>query len=82
MEERDAMIADLRKRDIQSVFHYVPLHTSPFARGMGWSDGDLPVTEREWSRLLRLPLFPELRGEEVDQIIDSVIQTISTQVVR
>ncbi|MDG1838334.1 MAG: dTDP-4-amino-4,6-dideoxygalactose transaminase [Phycisphaerales bacterium] len=80
MEERDAMIADLRKRDMQSVFHYVPLHTSPFARGKGWSDYDLPVTEREWSRLLRLPLYPELQGEDVDQVIDSVIQTVSTQV--
>ncbi|MDP7029460.1 MAG: dTDP-4-amino-4,6-dideoxygalactose transaminase [Phycisphaerales bacterium] len=80
MEERDAMIADLRKRDMQSVFHYVPLHTSPFARGKGWSDYGLPITEREWSRLLRLPLYPELQDEDVDQVIDSVIQTVSTQV--
>jgi dTDP-4-amino-4,6-dideoxygalactose transaminase len=82
MECRDALIAGLRDASMQSVFHYVPLHTSPYGQRMGWSEGDLPVTERESTRLLRLPLYPELRGEDVDQVIDSMTTTASSQFVK
>ena len=82
MECRDALIAGLRDASMQSVFHYVPLHTSPFGRRMGWGEGDLPVTERESARLLRLPLYPELRAEDVDLVINTVTKTASAQFAR
>ena len=57
-DARDAFIRRLAERDIQAVFHYVPLHSSPAGRRLGRAEGDLPVTDDISERLVRLPLWP------------------------
>jgi dTDP-4-amino-4,6-dideoxygalactose transaminase len=69
---RNALITDLRARGIHLVFHYVPLHTSPMGRAMGYSKGDLPVTEDLSMRLIRLPCFFGLTAKNQDRVIDAV----------
>lgn len=54
---RDQLIRQLRAVDVHSVFHYVPLHSSPMGRRIGRTAGTLPVTENVAERLLRLPLW-------------------------
>ncbi len=66
---RNALIASLRTNGIQAVFHYVPLHLSPMGESLEWMQGDLPVTEREANRLVRLPLFIELTPQLQDSTI-------------
>ncbi|MEM7603569.1 MAG: DegT/DnrJ/EryC1/StrS family aminotransferase, partial [Verrucomicrobiota bacterium] len=51
-----------------SVFHYVPLHTSPMGRLVQPEVPYLPITEDVAHRLLRLPLFFGLRNEEFYRI--------------
>jgi dTDP-4-amino-4,6-dideoxygalactose transaminase len=71
IEERDALIGFLRSRDILAVFHYVPLHSSPFyLRDHPLTV--LPYTEYFSDRLVRLPLFFELTDEQVDYIIGCI----------
>ena len=70
--ERDSLINHLKQRDIHAVFHYVPLHTSPMGRRMGYRDGDLPVTEDLSAKLVRLPCYFELTKAEQDHIIQSI----------
>ena len=70
--DRDRLIAHLKKKDINAVFHYVPLHTSPMGIGMGYKEGDLPVTEDLSERLVRLPCYYELTREDQDRVIDEV----------
>lgn len=65
LEERRAMIAHLNARDVNSVFHYLPLHLSPMGRELGGKEGDCPVTEDVSDRLLRLPFHNYL--PEADQ---------------
>jgi len=69
---RDEMITKLRERGIQSVFHYIPLHTSPFGQQIHGEKRSLPVTEAYSERLLRLPLFAGLSEQEVSYVISSV----------
>ncbi len=62
IKSRDAgeqvdLIRFLRGRSIQSVFHYVPLHSAPAGRRFGRFAGRDRYTTREASRLIRLPLF-------------------------
>ncbi|MDI6616253.1 MAG: DegT/DnrJ/EryC1/StrS family aminotransferase, partial [Syntrophaceae bacterium] len=71
-EDRGRLIAHLKKKGIGAVFHYVPLHTSPMGRKMGYSEGDLPVTEEMSERLIRLPCYYELTREDQDRVIDAV----------
>ena len=72
LETRSRLIEFLKQRDIAAVFHYVPLHSSPMGRSLGYEEGMLPVTEDISNRLLRLPLYAGLSGEQVQQVVDSI----------
>ncbi len=69
---RDKMIIKLREKGVQSVFHYIPLHSSPMGTTFGYKKGDLPITEEYSERLLRLPMYADLNESEVQYVIDSV----------
>ncbi|MBI1778514.1 MAG: dTDP-4-amino-4,6-dideoxygalactose transaminase [Proteobacteria bacterium] len=71
-DERTALLAHMRKQGILATFHYVPLHTSPFARRYG-SVPSLPVTESVADRLVRLPLYNSLTEDEQEQVIRQVV---------
>jgi len=68
MTVRDALIEHLRVRQILSVFHYVPLHTSKMGRQLGGYAGQCPVAEDVSNRLIRLPLYSGLTEEEQERI--------------
>jgi dTDP-4-amino-4,6-dideoxygalactose transaminase len=59
-EARDAALDHCRANQISAVFHYVPLHSSPFCRNLFSEVPHLPVTDDLSARLLRLPMFYEL----------------------
>ena len=71
-EERDALIAFLAERNIQAVFHYIPLHSSPFGRTISATDQTLPVTDDIAGRLVRLPCFFTLEQSDQDRVIEAV----------
>jgi dTDP-4-amino-4,6-dideoxygalactose transaminase len=71
------MIASLDERGIHAVFHYVPLHDSPAGEQHARAHGDLSVTTAASGRLVRLPLWPDLTGEQVDRVIDAVLDAVS-----
>lgn len=75
--ERDYLMNELRKRGIYAVFHYVPLHNSKMGNKLGYSQGDLPVTENLSSRILRLPMYVELNHREIHYIIESIYNILT-----
>lgn len=72
LEQRTKMIKHLVSNGILAVFHYVPLHTAPAGRRFGEFRGEDKFTTSESNRLLRLPMFYGLKGEELDYICDKV----------
>ena len=62
-------------RDIQAVFHYVPLHSSPFGQAAGRADGPLPLTTAMSDRLVRLPLWLGLE-EQLDGVIEASLAAL------
>jgi dTDP-4-amino-4,6-dideoxygalactose transaminase len=72
LAERTALIEHLRQTGILAVFHYVPLHSSPFAKSLGVPELDLPVTDDTSSRLLRLPMYYDLTDREVAEVVEAV----------
>lgn len=72
LDTRSDFIAFLKARDIHAVFHYVPLHSSPFACRMGYAKESLPITEELSQRLVRLPFYFELKEAEQSRVIESV----------
>jgi dTDP-4-amino-4,6-dideoxygalactose transaminase len=73
-ELRQRFIEHLRRRGIQSVFHYQPLHLSDMGRSFGGRPGDCPVTESIADRLVRLPFYNTLSPLEQDEVISAVLE--------
>ncbi|MCR5717062.1 MAG: dTDP-4-amino-4,6-dideoxygalactose transaminase [Lachnospiraceae bacterium] len=72
LEERTALISFLKEKDILAVFHYIPLHSAPAGVTYGRFHGEDVYTTKESERLLRLPLYYQLKPEQVDYISDQV----------
>ncbi|MFZ5920170.1 MAG: dTDP-4-amino-4,6-dideoxygalactose transaminase [Chloroflexota bacterium] len=72
LETRTHFIDYMRVHEINSVFHYLPLHLSDMGKKFGGQPGDCPVTERVSDQLVRLPFHNGLTGSEQEQIIETI----------
>jgi len=81
LEERHRLLTHLNDSDINSVFHYQPLHLSRMGREFGGEQGQCPVSEDVSERLLRLPFYTGL--SEADQCrIVSVLKAFACDSLR
>ncbi len=60
----------MQKNGIAATFHYVPLHKSKM--GKRFCNYKLPVTERIYNRVVRLPLFSDITDKEFNKILNSL----------
>ncbi|HEX5093989.1 MAG TPA: dTDP-4-amino-4,6-dideoxygalactose transaminase [Burkholderiales bacterium] len=72
---RDGFIRALRDRGVNTVFHYVPLHSSPGGRRFGRTASALPVTESIAGRLVRLPLWVGVDTGKVVTAVEAVARS-------
>lgn len=63
----------MKAQNILTVFHYVPLHSSPAGQKLGRLAGDDRFTTLESERLVRLPLFYNLSKQEQERVIQAVL---------
>ncbi len=73
------LINFLQKNKITATFHYVPLHSSPFIKKNFKSKIVLKKTEEIYSKLVRLPLHPNLKEKEVNFVIKKIKSFIISQ---
>jgi dTDP-4-amino-4,6-dideoxygalactose transaminase len=79
VERRDAVLAELKRRGIGATFHFVPLHSSPYAvEQWGYRPEDLPVTERVAASLIRLPIYPDLSQTDQAYIVAALYDILGT----
>jgi len=77
-KERDSFINLLGKNSIECRSHFVPLHTSFFARKhLGCKKGDFPITERVCDCLARVPLYPQLTRRDLHYMSEVIEKIIS-----
>jgi perosamine synthetase len=67
---RNEFMDALGHKGVASGIHYIPSHVFSFYKKEGI---DLPVTEKIYSEILTLPLFPDITDRQVDQVIDAVV---------
>ena len=76
--ERNVMLTKLKEYGITATFHYVALHSSPFAvQTLGMGDLRMPVTDKISGTLLRLPIYPQLQNSEVEYIIEKIHEILN-----
>ena len=69
LETRGRLIDFMRKYDILTVFHYVPLHSAPAGKKFGRFHGEDKYTTKESERLVRLPMYYHLKEEDREQVV-------------
>jgi len=72
LKERTDLIFYLKGKQINSVFHYIPLHSSPAGKRLGVFHGEDKYTTRESERLLRLPMYYGLGKENIECVTESI----------
>ena len=71
--DRDTFIQAMAQEGVSCSVHWRPLHLHPYyEQTFGWRDTDLPVASSVWRRLVSLPLFSAMSGDEVTAVVDSV----------
>lgn len=68
LEQRTRFISYMKENGVLTVFHYIPLHTSPAGQKFGRFHGEDRYTTRESERLVRLPMYYGLTLDQVDFI--------------
>ena len=72
-DRRDYLKAYLDSRGIGIAIHYpVPIHLQKAAADLGYRVGCFPVAERQAQRFLSLPVYPELRADELEYVADCI----------
>ena len=71
-DERGELINYLKSNEIQTVFHYIPLHSAPAGVKYGRFSGEDKYTTKESERLLRLPMYYGLTIDDVHRVTEHI----------
>jgi len=70
---RAQFIEELKALNIGASVHFIPLHMQPYyANKYGYQFADYPVAQREYMRLVSLPLYPRMSDQDVTDVIEAV----------
>lgn len=78
VEQRDALQQALSAQNIGSAVYYpVPLHLQPLYASLGHKTGDFPHAEHAAREVLSLPMYPELRAEQIERVATAVTEFVT-----
>ena len=72
VEDREKFYFAAREKGLYLQIHYIPVHTQPYYRELGYNWGDYPNAERYYEQCISLPLYPELTDEDLKEIVKRV----------
>ncbi len=75
-KDRREVFEALRARGIQVNLHYIPVHTQPYYRTLGFHDGDFPEAEQYYQEVITLPLYAGLSDTDQNRVIDAVREAL------
>jgi UDP-4-amino-4,6-dideoxy-N-acetyl-beta-L-altrosamine transaminase len=77
VKNRKGLYNYLKNHNIYAQIHYIPLHTLPYYKEMGYDDAHLPNAESYYKHCISLPMFPSLTDEEQEYVIQKVVKFVN-----
>jgi perosamine synthetase len=75
--DRAAAIDGIGAAGIGTSVHFIPLHRHPYHRRVGgWEAGQFPVAEREYPRVISLPLWPGMTGGDINRVVEALVNVL------
>lgn len=74
---RRAVFDAMRSAEIGVNVHYIPIHTQPYYRGLGFKPGDFPAAEHYYAHAISLPLFPAMTEQQQDFVASTLRAALS-----
>lgn len=72
---RDELQNFLKEQGVATMIYYpMPLHIQPVFEELGYRSGDLPETEKAAKEAISLPMYPELKREDQDYVVEKIIE--------
>jgi len=72
-KSKDLVMEELKKKNIGTQVHYIPVHTQPYYKNKyGYKWGDYPIAEEYYQQALSIPLYPKMKDEDVEYVIESI----------
>lgn len=76
--DRDKFIELMAEANIGTSVHFIPVHLMSYYReNFGYKEGDFPVTEEYFDRILSLPLYPKMTDKDVQDVINTVTNILT-----
>tara|TARA_B110000008_G_C16967202_1_gene562531 strand:- start:2164 stop:3315 length:1152 start_codon:yes stop_codon:yes gene_type:complete len=79
VENRKELYDFLRSKRILTQIHYIPVHTLPYYKNIGYSEAGLVHAEKYYSQCISLPMYPTLSHEQQSYVIDKVLEFLSNE---
>ncbi|MDC3293771.1 UDP-4-amino-4,6-dideoxy-N-acetyl-beta-L-altrosamine transaminase [Alphaproteobacteria bacterium] len=70
--ERKKVFDHMRREGVGVNVHYIPVHTQPFYKKMGFRAGQFPVAEGYYRNALSLPIFPKIQDHELNKVVKAL----------
>jgi len=71
--DRNRVIEELKKQGIGTSVHFIPLHLHTlYQRQLGYRSGQFPNAEKRFERAISLPIYPGLREQDTDRVIEAL----------
>lgn len=77
VKDREKFYYEAKKMGLNLQVHYIPVHTQPYYKGLGFKEGDFPNSEAYYKNCISLPLYPSLSDCDLRQIVSRVKKLIS-----
>ena len=76
---RQAVFRAMRAADIGVNVHYIPIHTQPYYKRLGFKTADFPAAERYYARAISLPLFPAMTADQQNYVVQTLAQALGSK---
>ena len=79
-DDKTHVLAELNARDVNAVFHFVPLHMSSAGQRFARAAGPLPQTEATAQRLIRLPIWSGMNESQATRVVETLAAVVRERV--